>query len=339
MICCGLTGELRLERPSTTEEMNWAIRFFRNAIFPALPEVMANYQKDRASLGLSRGSDPQIGFHSWVGGDRDGNPNITTEITKQALATNRHAAVDNLREAVQNAIVHVSISANIVTFIQQDLVDLALIVMRSGKARQINARNSGEVFRRALSGVDARLMAIMSDTNGGVAYEKLDEFNRDITVISRVLDTAAPHLTQQYIQPIVVLAKSFGFRTVTLDIRQNSGVTTDVICELWRRLGLPVPEYGTPDWSKQIRSELASTDPIDLDGHAFGEMTRETLNLFALIRDEQRGLDPHSIGPFILSMTRSVDDLLGVALIARYSWVCTGGQGRRHIATENSPAV
>jgi phosphoenolpyruvate carboxylase len=332
-----LTGELRLERPTTHEEMNWAVRFFRNAIFKALPEVTENFQKDMSALGIKAPQGPQMGFHSWVGGDRDGNPNITVDITKDALATNCASAILNLREAVQTAIVHISISASIIEFEQNDLVDLALIVMRSGKSKEINARNCGEVFRRALSGVDARLGAMLEPENNAIPYAKLSDFKSDIDLIARVLSTAAPEITLKFLSPIQTLITSFGFRTVTLDIRQNSGVTTDVISEIWARLGLPIPEYGTAEWSAQLRDQLAKGKEFETHTHALSPIARETLELFTLMRDVKHGLDPDAMGPFILSMTRSTDDLLGVALLARYTGFVAGADGAQTIPLKIVP--
>ena len=81
-----LTGELRLSRPSLRDEIEWGLQFFRDAIFDAVPQVMDRF--DQACLhvlGRTVDATPKIRFHSWIGGDRDGNPNVTAEMTALAL--------------------------------------------------------------------------------------------------------------------------------------------------------------------------------------------------------------------------------------------------------------
>ena len=323
-----LTGDLRLERPTTQEEINWSIRFFKNAIFPAQTEVIEKFNHAMAVNAPGHLSAyPKIQFHSWVGGDRDGNPNVTVDVTKQALEANRAAAIRSLLHGVHAALIGVSISANCTNIPQQKLVELSMIVMRSKVDKKIRLRNQGEVFRSSLSAVYARLNAIERKTSDAAPYETLTEFTNDVSLIDTVLTFVSPSIASKYTKPILALSASFGFRTMTLDIRQNSDVTTEVIAEIWQQRGLPKPTYGSPEWSKQLRIELKNAEPFSAKNYVLSPMTKETLSLFTLMREEMNGLDPLSIGPFILSMTRSTDDLLGVMLLARYAGFAQGSIG------------
>ncbi len=335
-----LTGALRLERPTTTEEINWAIRFFKNAIFDALPEVMNGYDYVLATQSLSNTKDiqrPKICFHSWVGGDRDGNPNVTTSVTREALNANRKAAIENLRSAVEAALIHVSISANLVSLDQNSLVDLAMIVMRSDLASQINVRNQGEAFRKALSAINYRLEAMLDTTSKANPYANLSEFKDDIDLVETVLNSVAKSISMKYIRPIQLMISAFGFRTVTLDIRQNTDVTTPVISEIWSLLGYDVPGVGTPEWAILLRRELKQAAPIDPTKLVLSDIANETLSLLSLMHSEVKGPDPDAIGPFILSMTRSTEDLLGVLLLARYVGFAEGPVGADTISLKLVP--
>ena len=110
----------------------------------------------------------------------------------------------------------------------------------------------------------------------------------------------------------------FGFRTHTLDVRQNSTVTTAVIGEIWSLTGA-APAYGTPDWSRRLRDELGRADLTHADRARLSPEARELLDLLALMRQARMSEDPEAIGPFILSMTRTADDILGVYLLARHA--------------------
>ena len=327
-----LTGDLRLKRPTAQEEINWSIRFFKNAIFPAQAEVMEKFTHAMAINAPGHSvAHPKIQFHSWVGGDRDGNPNVTVNVTRSALEANRNAAIDSLCDKVLEAVVGISISANYAGIPQQSMVELAMIAMRSKIDGEIRKRNQGEIFRQALSAVHARLDAIGNISSDAVPYQNLMEFNRDIELIDKILSTVSSSIAAKYTKPVLALGSAFGFRTMTLDIRQNSDVTTAVIAEIWKQLELPNLEYGTPEWSSQLRYQLKHAKRFLTQDYVLSPMAKETLALFALIQDEMSGLDPLSIGPFILSMTRSTDDLLGVMLLARYVGFAQGSEGANTI--------
>ena len=126
-------------------------------------------------------------------------------------------------------------------------------------------------------------------------------------------------LAQRHIRCLRRSAPVFGFRTATLDIRQNSTVTTAVLTEIWEKQTGPVPTYGTGEWSARLRRELADPalqrcDPVELT-----DKGGDLLELLALMHAAQTGPDPRAVGPFILSMTRSADDILGVYLLARHA--------------------
>ncbi|MEF9606178.1 phosphoenolpyruvate carboxylase, partial [Paracoccus sp. PXZ] len=120
------------------------------------------------------------------------------------------------------------------------------------------------------------------------------------------------------VRPLRWQAEVFGFRTVTLDVRQNSSVTTRVLTEIWAQAGA-VPEFGSAEWSRRLRSELGQEVLPRLDRDGLGDEARELLALLALLHRARFGPDPLAIGTFILSMTRSCDDLLAVFLLARHA--------------------
>ncbi|MFT4999448.1 MAG: phosphoenolpyruvate carboxylase, partial [Planctomycetota bacterium] len=335
-----LTGDLRLERPTSIEEVNWALQFFKNSLFDAVPEVLTAYENaiiGDSGLEWPKGRSPEIGFHSWVGGDRDGNPNVTTAVTKKALLANRTVAIQEHRKQVQRAIVHTSISVKIAPIPAVHLNALDQIITASGIAEQINARNVGEVFRKSLSAVDARLAALLDASSSAKPYIKLEEYDRDMQVVYQAVKHVAPEIALSFIQPILYKIAAFGFRTMTLDIRQNSDVTTNALSEIWGSIGLDVPVLGTPAWSDQLRKQLSAPEIPDVATLRVSEITKDTLALLTLIGSEYEGLDPKAVGPFILSMTRSADDLLGVVLLAKYAGLTKGPEGHKIVTLKVAP--
>ena len=89
-----MTGELRLERPLLKDEIEWGLQFFRDSIFDAVPQVFDAFEKAASdAFGAPPVVSPCIRFHSWIGGDRDGNPNVNTETTELALESGRSTAL------------------------------------------------------------------------------------------------------------------------------------------------------------------------------------------------------------------------------------------------------
>jgi len=99
-------------------------------------------------------------------------------------------------------------------------------------------------------------------------------------------------------------ATTFGFRTSTLDVRQNSTVTTAVLAEIWAQTD-EVPPFGTPDWSARLRKDLSAPDLPALNRATLSPDAQELLTLLTLMRNARLSDDPDAIGPFILSMSRS----------------------------------
>lgn len=313
-----MTGELRIERPRLADEIEWGLQFFRDALYDAVPQVFDRFvAATTARFGEGVKITPCIRFHSWIGGDRDGNPNVTTDTTRDALARSRCAILTRYLDAVTTAAARLSITARIVAF-PADLTDrIDRITAASTRARLLATRHPGEIFRQALTAVGDRLRATLEGGAGG--YPSVSHFLSDLRTLEDGLHAiGADRLATRYLTPIRWQAEVFGFRTHTLDIRQNSTVTTEVLAELWSHSGQP-PVYGTPEWSRRLREELSRADLTHVDRARLSPEATELLDLLALMRRARMSEDPEAIGPFILSMTRTADDILGVYLLARHA--------------------
>ncbi|UWQ45300.1 phosphoenolpyruvate carboxylase [Leisingera aquaemixtae] len=312
-----MTGELRRDRPSLQDEIQWGLQFFRDSLFEAVPQLFERYIA-AAEPRLGESADaPCLKFHSWIGGDRDGNPNVTVEATAAALTANRAAILERYQKALTTAAERISISAAVFALPETTSARLAKVIAAAPGAAALSARNPGEVFRQALTAILARIRATAAEGTG--AYKHLGDFVTGLTEVEAALEEiGANRLAARYVRPIRWQADVFGFRTVTLDVRQNSTVTTETLTEIWARSG-EVPEFGSPEWSARLRRELGSASLPYMTPDELSPQSGELLKLLRLMRDAGAGEDPQAMGPFILSMTRSTDDLLGVYLLARYA--------------------
>ena len=304
-----LTGELRLTRPSLKDEIEWGFQFFRDSIFEAVPQVLERFDQvvdqfpDTVSVPT-----PEIRFHSWIGGDRDGNPNVTTETTALALRRGRELAHELYEDLLAEAASRLSISDLILSVPEPQRSRVQAIIDNHPDT----GRNPNELFRQALSAMRARLH--------GQSYAHIGQFLAELDTLDAALCAVnAEPLARRYVRRLRRCASVFGFRTATLDIRQNSTVTTDVLAEIWKSQSGQAPEYGTSEWSARLRRELADPELVLCDTAGLSDQGQELITLLALMNSVKTDADPRAVGPFILSMTRSADDILGVYLLARHA--------------------
>jgi len=313
-----MTGELRIERPRLADEIEWGLQFFRDALYDAVPQLFDRFTaatSDRFGEGLA--ITPCVRFHSWIGGDRDGNPNVTTATTRDALDRSRRAILARYLDAVTTAAARISVTARITPLPPECEARIKAITARSPRGADLATRNPGEIFRQALTAIADRLRVLLEGGAGG--YPTVSQFIADLRVLEDGLHSInAARLAARYLTPLRWQAQVFGFRTHTLDIRQNSTVTTAVLSELWSLTG-PAPAYGTPGWSRRLREDLSRPDLTHADRARLTPEAQDLLALLALIREARISEDPEAIGPFILSMTRTADDLLAIYLLARHA--------------------
>ncbi len=304
-----LTGELRLDRPTPEDEIGWGLHFFSETLFDAVPQMCASLQRAITFDDVNSDITPQLQFHSWIGGDRDGNPHVTTAVTRHALDKGQEIVLARYDQALQEAAAQLSVSDFIATLSDIEFESLQAIIGHQPAA----LCNPNETFRQALSIIRQRL------SEGG--YSHISDFIADLMAIEQALESLqAGLLVRRHIRPIRWSAEIFGFRTVTLDIRQNSTVCNKTLQEIWQQTTPELsPDYGSRHWSERIRDELAVDQLPQLDARRLSAQAMELLDLLSLILERTEGADPKAIGPFILSMTQSADDLAAVLLLARYA--------------------
>ncbi|MFC6487236.1 phosphoenolpyruvate carboxylase [Nitratireductor sp. GCM10026969] len=319
-----LTGELRLEKPSVLQEVDWGIHFFDEILFEALPTLV-----DRLlhAAGEYDGIAPPSGFlhfSSWIGGDRDGNPNVTTEVTRAALARYRLTALNSYRAPLKALMRDLSIGVSVTPPSSGFLEALDALLAQCGSERmRIESRNPGEPFRQYVATLLARLDATCANDRGEstdvAPFARSREFAANVQILGNALrDAGAPAAALRKVLPLEMRIRTFGFHTVSLDIRQNATVVNTALAEIFTMIdGYSSPRPGTREWTERLT--LAHDGPVpDIDRVRLSRQSRDILDLFDLLTEARRR-DPEAVGAFILSMTTSADDLLAVYLLVGWS--------------------
>ncbi|OBQ89625.1 phosphoenolpyruvate carboxylase [Mesorhizobium sp. AA23] len=320
-----MTGELRLERPTVEGEIAWGLHFFREVIFEATPQLYGKLQGafERHYPGEPIRIPSFMRYASWIGGDRDGNPNVTAAVTAHALAEYRNTGMGCYLTQVQRLVTVLSASSNVIDLPPGFKPVLQTALDKSGQAQAIAARNPDEPLRQFASAMLARLAATRD--GGAAAYLSAEAFRADLNALSSVLEAIGGRaVARRFVQPLIWQAGSFGFRTVSLDIRQNSTVVNRVLAELFALTDPADPvSPGTPRWSAHLRSSLSQGEQPEIGAGRLSPEAAELLSTFFVIARHNSGADTDTVGSFVLSMTRSADDLLAVYLLAQYCGLST----------------
>jgi phosphoenolpyruvate carboxylase len=323
------TDELRQVRPTPVDEARNAIYYLGSILTDAMPAMLSELSELLDEHGVSLASqNAPIRFGSWIGGDRDGNPNVTAAVTREILQIqNQHAIrisigmMDELISILSNSTALAGADQNLLDSIEADLAKLP------GLDRRVLELNAQEPYRLKLTCIKAKLIntgkrvAAGSNHEHGRDYNATDELLADLELLELSLRNHSASLAADGALARVRRAvASFGLHLATLDIREHADHHHDAVGQLMDRLGGPGLRYA--ELSREERfdvlgSELASRrplsgHPIKLDGVADG-----TYDVFREIRRALRTYGPDVIETYIVSMTRGADDVLAAAVLAR----------------------
>ena len=324
-----LTGELRMEKPTVANEVAWGLHFFQQALFERIPETL-----DRLDWSLQQQYPdhefifrPFFQFGSWIGGDRDGNPFVTNEVTENTLQSNRRLVLQHYQQKLGEILNRCSISENAISLSEKFKKELQRLLKQSAQEDTIIKRNPGEIFRQYLMCMSLQLTSTFEQSGNGsksktYSYSTADEFINDLVIIEQaMIDANCAHQAISLIRPLRREAEAYRFCTVRLDLRENSTVTTECLQAIWCELNGKdkAPKPASKKWQLWLISELARPLETLPEFTNLNERAASTFGLFILVARMRSELDQQAIGHFILSMTQSAEDILGIYLLAKYT--------------------
>jgi phosphoenolpyruvate carboxylase len=330
-----MTGELRLEKPTVEQEVHWVLHFFNETLFEQVPLLHERLERALATVYPGEAFDvPSVLYlGSWVGGDRDGNPFVTSEVTEWALRCHHRTALERYHRRLGELVKSLSVSDRHVVVPGEFREALAAALRSHPQGADFERRNPGEVFRQFLSCMSARLESAMQGEapSGGGAYRHADELLGDLRLLERsVAASCGEAIAQAYVRPFRREVEIFRFCTVRLDLRQNTTRTTEALHALWRHrtgVGEEPPDPASAEWAAWISGELARPRRERVPLAALDPGTAETLELFQLVARLRQEVDREAVGAFVLSMTRSAADVLGIYLLAKEAGLFADREG------------
>ena len=310
------TAQLRRDRPSPLDEVRSVMAVFDATLFRLVPAAYRALEQALAGDAAGTGPPPfrpYLRWGSWVGGDRDGNPNVTAETTRAAMAVQADHVLRGL-EAVTRRVAHALPVAGTTTPPQREL--LASLERDGaafpGPAAAIATRWPDEPYLQKLLLAAERLAAtraaLLGGPNGaGKGYRDAGEFLAEVRLVQASLAGAgAPRLAYGELQHLAWQAETFGFHLASLEVRQHGAVHAEALAEL-------APEAAT---------DAAALDRLATDGWtaeeaSVGEATREVLATLRVMAEIQGRYGPDACRRYVVSFSRSAGDLAAVRALAR----------------------
>lgn len=301
------TDEIRTEKPSPVDEAVWGFAVIENSLWEAVPlflNMLGRTVKQELDYDLPITFHP-IQFTSWMGGDRDGNPNVTAKVTREVLLLARWKAADLFLNDINSLISELSMNrcSDAVRALVGEEREPYRAVLKDVRGL---LQNTLQYTDDLLKGREPQNHQILSDDAQlweplYACYRSLHDCGMGIIADGKLRDTLRR-------------VRCFGSHLLRLDIRQEAGRHTEVFVELTRYLELG--DYG--QWSEQQRvdflsRELENKRPLFPRRWQPSDSVREVLDTFAMIGEQPR----QALGAYVISMARAPSDVLAVQLLLK----------------------
>jgi len=318
-----LTDEVRRDRPSVLDEVSSAIYYLEDRLVEATSTARGSAERAfRDVFGRDLGFSLQLTLGSWVGGDRDGNPYVTPEITLAAMRRTSHALLALYRRRIEDLVGKLSISDRFTpatealrASLDQDKVLLPALWEANRR------RDAHEPLRLKLTFMAGRLEGLRSEIASRDAghprsvlgaYTKPEELAADLGLVREALIASrADRAREALIEPLLALVEALGFHGYELDLREDADAHTRAVAAIAQSAELASLS------GADLRRELAGRRPL-LSPHApLDADARKTFEVFRTMRVAQDELGQRAASTYIVSMTKTAEDLLRVLLLAR----------------------
>ncbi|MBK5105614.1 MAG: phosphoenolpyruvate carboxylase, partial [Burkholderiales bacterium] len=318
------TAMLRLTKLRVVDEIDNALSYYRSTFLVQIPKLYAQMERSLAAYtGTHRHLPVLLRMGSWIGGDRDGNPNVNAEVLRLAIERQARLAFAHYLQQVHLLGGELSIAARLVS-VTPGLLALADAAGDESPFRQ------DEPYRRALIGIYARLAATARALCGyvpprephatGVPYRSSAELCAALEIVANSLaNHGSTALAERRLLPLMRAIEVFGFHLASLDLRQNSAVHEPVVAELLRLAGVheDYAALSEPDRVALLMHELAGPRLLYSRHLEYSSMTAGELEILQAAAQVHARFGDAAIRNYIISNCASVSDLLEVGLLLK----------------------
>ncbi len=304
------TDEVRLNKPTVRDEIHMGLDYFPMVLFDTLPRLYAELEESLRDVYDASAEVPEVlSFGSWIGGDRDGNPNVTADSTREALSMARQVIIDHYIAETMRLIGQLSMSTRRIG------VSDALTQRVRAYEKKLGERYSrwkqitdAELYRHFLEFLIARLRFTRRSSKHEHAYKSPQQFEDDLGIIRDSLCANQGERLAELVAPLLRKVKTFGFHLHALDIRQHARVQSQALADLASARRPPARATQSPPETSEQSAELLET--------------------FRCIAELKKTHSPRAIRNFVISGTQSEHDIFAVIRLAALGGVSVAaGEG------------
>lgn len=326
------TEEIRSYNISPLDEVTNGLFYFRSVLNEAIPAFYEELERALADTypALVKEIPSFIRFGSWIGGDRDGNPFVTAEVTWRALKQQSHTIIDIYLNTLDELYTEHSESTKVVRISEKLEQSIKLdMEMEPGELPPF-IRSINEAYRLKLAFAYRKLQRYKKKLDGElppkeISYTTSDEFLSDLKLLQQsLLENKGEALAEGTLKQLIRNVETFGFHLATLDIRQHKKVHTEAISEIRRQMVFTVEDennYNTnEERTKWLTKAIMQVNPSGmslLDEEKLSAQTKEVLATFRTIKRALVEIDRRAIRSYIISMTESPADVLEVLFLMK----------------------
>lgn len=296
------TDEVRQQKPTVADEVRMGLDYFSVSIFETLPRLYSEIaQSLREVYGITpSGKDlPNVlHFGSWIGGDRDGNPLVTPDCTREALQMGRRLILDHYITEMRSLIRHISLSTRqigVSSALRSSIGQFGDMV--SELRREFRVLSESELYRQMLTIITVRLRHTQETPSHAYAYRNVSELEHDLGIIRDSLyANRARHIAELVIDPLLHKLGCFGFHLHTVDIRQHARIHADAL--------------------QQLAAAVSPGDSQRKLPTALSPSATELIETFQTIAQLKKTYPPDAITRYVISGTESEEDIFAVIRLA-----------------------
>lgn len=318
------TDELRDRKPTVLDEVRNGMYYFHETLFDVLPEL---YQELERSLSKYYPEHEWhvptfLRFGSWIGGDRDGNPSVTADVTWKTLQMQRRLAIREYQRILTDLMKSLSFSTTIIDVSEELLSSIQKDRLHVTIDKKFSWNNENEPYRIKIAYMLRKLNNILDESKKGTAesYSNVAELLEDLQVIDQSLrHHYADYVANTYVKKLIRQVELFGFHTATLDVRQHSQEHENALTEILANMKI-VEDYsklGEEEKIELLGKLLTDPRPLTSTYLNYSENTEECLAVYRTIFKAQQEFGTNCISSYLISMTQGASDILEVMVFAK----------------------
>lgn len=312
------TRELPLKRPLVEDEAKSALYYFRRSILQVLPRIMHDLEAAFSTYFSAESPaplPPVLRFRSWIGGDRDGNPNVTPEVLRNVTRLQSEVAQESAQRDLDLLVQRLSLWEQRADTGEQLQATLSGPRARSGTAAE---RFPDEPYRQLIWLMHEGLRAEADPAAGSARGSS--RLSADLALLEESLAASGnTRIARTFVRPALYRAEAFGLHLAALDTRENSAVHERVIADLFAqaRVTYAYSEMDEEERCDLLIRELHSTRPLSGPNSDLQPETRQALEFIRVLRAARDRYGRSAVGSYVVSMTEGVSDVLEVLVLAR----------------------